>query len=256
MKKIAIPIWVQGPGSIGIGKTYAELILSLGATPVLMTNHMFPTRDAIIDFFEDIDMLMLPGGLDVNPDRYGAIPGYRTQNPNVQLEWFDTNVLPVVLGDTNVPVTGICRGMQSLSVLYGADIIQDSPQPYSEPRTKLVEKLKLSHNLPDFLRDVMVSQNKSLNLSKHNREINSLHHQAVDPGSVEGELMVVAVSNETGTTEVVATNDGRVIGFQYHPEEIYDEFAIALMLHQLYHEDDVVMAYDKSNQGVRNNATG
>lgn len=71
----------------------------------------------------DADLLVLPGGADVDPERYGESPDYWTQRSNVQYEWLDRHFLPEWI-KTGKPIIGICRGMQTLNVAMGGTLFQ------------------------------------------------------------------------------------------------------------------------------------
>lgn len=71
----------------------------------------------------EADVLVLPGGADVDPARYNEEPDYFTQRGNLQYEWLDRNFLPEWI-KTGKPILGICRGMQTLNVAMGGTLFQ------------------------------------------------------------------------------------------------------------------------------------
>jgi putative glutamine amidotransferase len=71
----------------------------------------------------EADILVLPGGADVDPARYGESPEFMTQRGNYQYEWLDTYFLPEWIA-TGKPIIGICRGMQTLNVAMGGSLFQ------------------------------------------------------------------------------------------------------------------------------------
>lgn len=79
---------------------------------------------------EELDLLVLPGGSDVNPRRYADFWHPDTGLPNRALEFFDEVVLPEYI-KAQVPIFGICRGLQTLNVLLGGTLNPDSPEPTS-----------------------------------------------------------------------------------------------------------------------------
>ena len=72
---------------------------------------------------QDYDMLVLPGGADVDPSRYGEKPHPMCGRVNAQYEYMDTHFLPKWL-ETGKPIVGICRGMQTLNVALGGSLYQ------------------------------------------------------------------------------------------------------------------------------------
>lgn len=96
-KKIGIPVYRLGPNSLGVTNPYLEFISNFGR-PVLL-HPEDPVRT-------DLDLLILPGGPDVDPNRYGATPEVFTQYPSVFLEWFDKIKLPKYI-ENGTPIFGI-----------------------------------------------------------------------------------------------------------------------------------------------------
>ena len=96
---------------IGIPLSYAQYIKDyLGGEIILLS----PTSS----FHNEIDLLILPGGYDVNPMRYGEIPEYETSPPDIQKEYFDLYQLPLYISE-RIPIFGICRGLKLWSSLNG-----------------------------------------------------------------------------------------------------------------------------------------
>ena len=244
-----MPMWPQGPNSMGIKKSYLEFMRFLGAAVIPLSLHQFADENGnvdperIVETCNGLDMLLLPGGLDVNPMRYGAIPEFYTQNPNVHLEFFDERILPYIIERTSLPIAGICRGFQTLSVHFGGKIDQDYNHPISEPRSKSVEKLVFTEEAFGIFPEL---RNRAFSSEIKKQGVNSLHHQHVEPESLNGRFMPIALSDTTGTTEVASTGDGRIVAFQYHPEEIYDPFSIYAFGRLLNGKDEPVEFKSKS----------
>lgn len=59
---------------------------------------------------QDVDLLVLPGGADVNPLNYNEFPHALTGKPNLAIEYFDKFILPKYI-ESNTPIFGICRGL-------------------------------------------------------------------------------------------------------------------------------------------------
>ncbi len=156
-----------------------------------------------LDEVKNVDLLILPGGADVNPERYDCKPHALCQPSNLSLEWFDKNVLPKYI-DANIPIFGICRGMQTLAVHFGAKMKQHMSLPTSgDNRGTLVDKL-------------VFFDNKGREVHKK-YEVNSLHHQFVyDSLNIE----VLARDVKTWAMEAMRIVDKNIYGVQWHPEEM------------------------------------
>lgn len=148
----------------------------------------------------NLDLLILPGGEDVCPWRYNQYPDPECGLPNYQYEHFDGATLPEYIDDT--PILGICRGFQTLNVLFGGDLYQHLPrEPYStESRGHLVHGVKDENDKFLF-------------------EVNSLHHQGIF--NLAECLNTTLVSNhKDGCIEGFKHKELPIIGFQFHPEEM------------------------------------
>lgn len=208
-KKIGIVGWKVGENSFGVTVPYAEYLSRLGELVIIHPNQ---------DIIKDLDLLVLPGGADVDPTRYGQEPSLYTGNPNIILEYFDKFKLPKYI-ELGTNILGICRGMQSLAVTFGASLIQEiGAHEYS---TK--SRSELSHKVFIEDEDFPVEFTK-----KHAKgryiETNSLHHQAVDESSTIKTPIKITGKTEDGTVEMIRIGSN-IVGVQYHPEEIYDDYA-------------------------------
>ena len=104
MKIIGIPVWKVTTGALGVTMPYIKFIENFGAARLIM-----PWEK---DTFNpnEYDLIVLPGGPDVNPARYGQLPGAYTGNSCIYREAFDEHFLPKII-DAKRPIVGICRGL-------------------------------------------------------------------------------------------------------------------------------------------------
>ena len=162
----------------------------------------YPLYPGVPDFdFSDLDGLLLTGGIDIHPDNYET-----DQEP--LLRFFDKArdelELPLCRQalDADIPVLGICRGMQIMNVARGGNLYQHIP----------------AHLGGDH--EIQIESNSRLNMlvSKDATIVNSLHHQAVD--EIGGEFVVTARAAD-GIIEAIEDSSKRfVLGVQYHPERM------------------------------------
>ena len=199
---------------------YVEAIAAAGATPVLLP----PVEDGDDDPGTWLDGLVLSGGADVDPSRYGEQPDSHTENTNRWRDDWEMGLLRRAL-DHDLPVLGVCRGVQLLNVALGGSLLQHlpdtvhhelhAPRPgeYGSTRVKLQEESRLARSLgPDVT-------------------VHCHHHQAV--ARVAAALDAVGWA-EDGTIEAVELRGRRfVVGVQWHPEEnravrtLFDSFVSA-----------------------------
>ncbi|MFE5331605.1 gamma-glutamyl-gamma-aminobutyrate hydrolase family protein [Embleya sp. NPDC056575] len=156
-----------------------------------------------------VDAVVIAGGPDVRPERYGAQPHPRTGPANDARDVWEIALIEAALG-SNTPLLGICRGMQLLNVVLGGTLIQHLPDvvghgehsgPPGTPAAHVVEPL------PGTLFG---------SLGAEPYEVPTYHHQAVDR---LGDGLVVGARARDGIVEAVELpGDGFVLGVQWHPE--------------------------------------
>lgn len=103
-------------------QSYVTAVAAAGGLPVLL-----PALPGLIEeVLPRLDGLLIAGGPDVDPARYGAEPGPNTQPPSRVRDAAESQLLAGAITD-GLPVLGICRGMQVLNVLRGGSLVQHLP---------------------------------------------------------------------------------------------------------------------------------
>ena len=208
-KRIGIVGWKVGENSIGVTQPYYEFLNLFGDVEILTPNSRL----------RKLNLLILPGGGDVNPLRYGAIPRLFTSGVNPILEWFDIKMLPEYI-KAGVPIFGICRGLQTLNVHFGGNLYQHNMHEYSsESRSDLVHGVNQYYDTEAKV----FSANKRVDTFR----VNSLHHQCIK--DLSGSLNPTLVHSKDGTIEGIMHKTLPIHAVQYHPEEIYDEYSIKII---------------------------
>lgn len=178
---------------------YSRAVSAAGAIPVNLT-----LDEEALALVEHLDGVLLSGGADVDPKRYGAPRHEKTEYSEPLRDEFEFNLLKAA-AELDMPVLGICRGHQLINVACGGTLIQDiaSEVRIDVPRTTLTQKVDIEAN-------TLLS-----GLYGKQRDVNSLHHQAVD--QVGSNLKVVA-RNQQGTIEALEHLTKPVLSVQWHPE--------------------------------------
>lgn len=202
MKKIiGIPGYLTET-SFGVGKSYLQFAQTFGE-PVIIMPH---------EEFRKVDLLLLTGGLDVNPAVYGEVPSFYTSNSDVFKQFFFDKRLQTYI-DNKVPIFGICLGFQQLNVKFGGTLEQNLLwHPQSPDRWEKGHKVKFGGGPA--------------------KEVNSHHHQGVLTTGVADCFDVLAVedtNDDVKVVEAIKHKDLPIAGVQWHPEEWYDNFSIALL---------------------------
>lgn len=213
MKKIGIVAWKTGENSFGTTLPYLEYFSNFGQVVMLMPGQAVDTT---------LDLLVLSGGKDVNTLRYGDVPHFRNSDPNPYLEWFDEIMLPQYI-KLGMPIFGICRGFQTLNVTFGGTLTQHYVHTYStKSRQELVHELQVMNVDHIF---------------KGKVKTNSIHHQCVFEEDLALDLIPTLKVCEKGMNSKVIEGfvhqNLPIAGVQYHPEEIWDDYANAVISHLL-----------------------
>ena len=203
---------------------YYQQVVSAGGTPVLIP----PVADkqTIINTLDHIDGLLLTGGADINPLWTNEEPVQRLGGINAKRDLAE--LLTVRLAyNRQVPMLGICRGIQTLAVALGGKVEQDiysSRLNQSSPRIKHsqnADRTEPTHSVtvtPDsYLADLYGRQTKTTDGQAEIRLfVNSFHHQAV---AAPGPRFRVTAKAPDGVIEAIESNEFKsILAVQWHPE--------------------------------------
>ncbi|HEV8516607.1 MAG TPA: gamma-glutamyl-gamma-aminobutyrate hydrolase family protein [Candidatus Limnocylindrales bacterium] len=193
---------------------YFEALRGAGADPVPIDEASDPSERE--EAFSGMDGLLLSGGLDLDPQLYGAerAPETRVDPGRDALELAAWQVAR----QRGIPVLGICRGFQAVNVFSGGRLVQhlEGHRHGERPREPVIHPLRLrpGSRLARILRP---SDPVSAVL-----RVNSFHHQGVRPEDVAPDLVVAGTSPGSLGDLVEAVESARadefVVGVQCHPE--------------------------------------
>jgi putative glutamine amidotransferase len=210
---------------IGQIRHYLDAILWAGGLPL-----MIPTtsdRAVAAEYVHRADGILLPGSpTDIDPKHYGAEPHEKLGKAYPERDATDFAILDLLESELqNMPMLGICFGVQSLNVHRGGSLIQDISSVVQNAAAHDAED-----DQPPARHAVRIDRDSVIGrlAGQFELEVNSYHHQSV--GKVGRNLRVVAAAND-GVTEAVEDTTGRfIIGVQWHPERGWqnDPFSKAL----------------------------
>jgi putative glutamine amidotransferase len=174
--------------------------------------------------------LLLMGGTDVNPRRYGAVARPETDEPDDERDRVELEQIHAAI-ERNLPIFGICRGLQVLNVYHGGTLIQHidgtaKHDPEKEDHSEAAHEV--SFEAGSRLAEIAGVARWG---------VNSRHHQAVEKAGAG--LCISARDAEDGTVEGLERPDKRfVVAVQWHPEDqiiqhpehlrLFQSFAAAL----------------------------
>jgi putative glutamine amidotransferase len=164
--------------------------------------------------FESMDGLVISGGEDIDPARYGEPRGPRTvTDPGRDV--LDEEAFTAARR-REVPVFGICRGLQAINVFSGGGLVQ-----HVDKHASLPYRGRTSDATHHVLRLASDSKLSSLLGGVERLEVNSFHHQAVDVAGLAPGLRAsgIAPHAQGDLVEALEADDDRwLIGVQCHPE--------------------------------------
>jgi len=209
---IGITGYITEPNrGIGLRQTYIDSVFRAGGLPVILP--IVEDQALASDLLSHIDALILSGGGDVDPARYGH---ERRPECGESAELRDTSELMFaqLARQSGMPIFGICRGVQVLNVAYGGTLIQDIESQHGIPRRIHRQDEPYDH----LVHSVNLTENGLLHRITGMKKImtNSMHHQAADK---LGGTLILEGASEEGIIEAVSDSENpSVFGVQFHPE--------------------------------------
>lgn len=204
-----------------LGEAYYKSVLKAGGTPVIIPP--LCDTDAIINTLEHLDGLLLSGGADYNPLYSGEEPATGLGNINSERDLPELLITRLAY-NRQIPMLGICRGIQTLAMALGGHVAQDIAEE-SGLRIKHSQNARRSeptHSVIIEEDSTLYDLYKELLSGTEGRTIfvNSFHHQAVDN---PGERFRVTARAADGVVEAIESREFKsIIGVQWHPECLAD----------------------------------
>lgn len=187
-------------------------VIRAGGEPLTLFAESGLSSDARLAGF---DGLLVPGGADVDPARYGQTPHPNTATADFPAQdVFESTLMHAAL-QMGMPVLAICRGFQLLNVEFGGTLVQDLPEETLH---------RNSHHEVDILQKSRLAEvigATSINVS-------SYHHQAIE---TLGEGLVAVGTAPDGIIEAFELPNAEMIAIQWHPE---DTAAVEPQQHALF----------------------
>lgn len=186
---------------LSIATAVLESIVRSGGEPVPMFQ-LTAMDDA--ERYAGLDGIVLPGGADVAPQRFGAAPDRHTGVADYAgQDDADAKAIRAAI-ELDIPALLICRGMQLFNVECGGTLVLHSP---TEPINHVGSVHPVRPEAGSLLADVWDGET---------REVSSYHHQSVD--RLGAGLRIVGMAPD-GTVEALELPGKRILAVQWHPED-------------------------------------
>jgi putative glutamine amidotransferase len=194
-------------------EAYSAAIAAAGAIPVVIPYGLDPS--SLARLYQQLDAILLTGGGDIAPERYGARPVHELRSIDVERDGMEIKLARSAVGGRK-PILGICRGLQVLNVALGGTLVQDISSEVAGA---------LAHDLPDtdgaaIAHPVDLRAGLLLEVLEGTPriDVNSSHHQAVRK---LGLGLRISGTAPDGVVEAIEC-DGHpfAVAVQWHPERL------------------------------------
>jgi putative glutamine amidotransferase len=189
-----------------IPQDYVESVESAGGRALLVP----PSDDGVEETLEALDGIVFTGGSDIDPSEYGEEAHPETFGVRKDRDASELALMRAAL-DRDMPVLGICRGIQVLNVVRGGDLHQHLPDVVGHESHK--------HDPPGTFNDHDVAISPETRLASilgDTHGVKSHHHQGLRR---LGDGLVEAARADDGTIEAIEDPERRfALGVLWHPE--------------------------------------
>lgn len=206
-KRIEVP---DLPDHMAEITSYFDAVEKAGGLAVMIP--MVQNLDLIPEIVERLDGVILSGGSDIDPRLYEEDPHPKLGNVNYLRDLFELKVLESAL-EKEIPILGICRGLQLANIHFGGSLYQDifsqKEGVIGHDNASMVPNLnhKVEIKSGSFAEEIF---------QKGEIFVNSIHHQAIKE---LGEGLEAVAHSSDGLIEMVVDLERKFVGTQFHPEE-------------------------------------
>ncbi len=197
-------------GDCTLAQAYYMSVLEAGGTPVVIPS--YDNEQALVSLLDTLDGIVLSGGADIDPEYLREEPlDCVSVNPRRDAQ----ELLLVHLAvDRQIPVLGICRGIQVLTAALGGKLYQDIKTQHDRPCIE--HSQTIARGLPSH--EVRLEKDSMLYglFGKETLAVNSFHHQAVK--EVPEGFRVTAMAPDGIIEGMESTAFRPILGVQWHPE--------------------------------------
>ena len=195
-----------------LAEGYYKSVLKAGGIPIIIPP--LADTDAIINTLDIIDGLILSGGGDYDPRYANEEPDPKLGEINEERDLPELFITRLAY-NRQIPILGICRGIQTLAMALGGKVKQDITDIATLNHSQKEERNVPTHNVI-IEKDSILSQLYKLTDNNATLNVNSFHHQAVCDC---GDKFRVVAKSEDGIVEAIESREFKsIIGVQWHPE--------------------------------------
>lgn len=206
-------VWRDVPAAL-VPQAYVRAVTAAGGRAVVL-----PPDDRDADVLRALDALVLTGGPDVDPARYGERPGPYTKS-RPERDSAELALLAAAL-EADLPLLAVCRGMQLLAVAYGGRLHQHLPDVVGDDRHQVAIARHGWHAIR------FAPRSRIAELMAGSDRVNTYHHQGV---AEFGRLTPTAWAEDDVVEALEDPQRRFVLGVQWHPEVSGDHRLFAALV--------------------------
>jgi putative glutamine amidotransferase len=192
-----------------LDRAYVTAVIRAGAVPLVLPVFSGATGE-LEDVVTCLDGLLLSGGGDIDPARYGGTSRPEVKGVDAERDTFELELARAAVR-AGLPMLGICRGSQLLNVAMGGTLVEDLADVTELPHCQRERWAETVHEV-----QTLEGSRLQTVVGAGVLGVNSLHHQAVD---VVGTGLRACAWADDGVIEAVeGVGPLRLLGVQWHPE--------------------------------------
>lgn len=201
-----------GENNSKLAENYYKSIIAAGGIPVIIP--VTDCNDTLERVVASLDGILFSGGGDMHPCYYGEEPIPENGETNELRDRYDYNLM-ITAAKRQLPILGICRGMQTINVAFGGSLYQDIKAQYEG--TPLDHSQEEARSVATQRATIAEGSLLSKVLEVGTLDINTIHHQAIK--RVAEGFRAVA-HTEDGICEAIENLHYPIVGVQWHPEHL------------------------------------
>lgn len=213
---------------MGLPSDYIESVISAGGVPFILP---VTTNTGLIEkLIDNIDGLLIPGGVDLNPLLYDEEPIIKQGEISDEIDKLDMAAVKIADGKGK-PILGICRGIQIINAAFGGTLYQDlsEAQGYYIKHQQQAKRNLATHTV-NIKKDTVLYE-----IFGSKAATNSFHHQAVK--DTASGFTASAISCDGIIEAIEKTKPNFILGVQWHPEGMAKDNSKMLELFKRFMEE-------------------
>ena len=191
-----------------LSQGYYQSVVAAGGVPMIIP----PVEDpnTLVNTLDRIDALILSGGGDINPLFGGDEPSPRLRGINQKRDLPELMITRLAY-NRQIPILGICRGIQALAIAFGGKVAQDISIQANVKHSQEADRAEQTHSIKIAEDSILYKL-----YGEEKLYVNSFHHQAVKE---TGDKFRVVAKSSDGMIEAMESCEYKsIIGVQWHPE--------------------------------------